>query len=55
MLECTPSNLDLAPNEERDITITATVPAGTVAGCYCGLLVVKGVDYLRALITIDVA
>ena len=54
-LECTPSNLDLAPNEERDITITATVPAGTVAGCYCGLLVVKGVDYLRALITIEVA
>ena len=54
LLECTPSEVELGPNEERDIVIAATVPADTAPGCYSGLLVVTGVDYLRALITIDV-
>ena len=34
--------------------VSLTVPADADAGCYSGLLVVRGVDYLRALITIDV-
>ena len=54
LLECTPAEVELAPNEERDVVIAVTVPAETAPGCYSGLLVVSGVDYLRALITIDV-
>ena len=54
LLECTPSEVELGPNEARDIVIAATVPADAAPGCYSGLLVVTGVDYLRALITIDV-
>ena len=30
------------------------VPVESAVGCYVGLLVVTGVDYLRALITIEV-
>jgi len=54
LLECTPSEVELGPNEARNIVIAATVPADAAPGCYSGLLVVTGVDYLRALITIDV-
>jgi len=54
LLECTPPDVQLEPNESRDIVIAATVPADAAPGCYSGLLVVTGVDYLRALITIDV-
>jgi hypothetical protein len=54
LIECTPSELSLQPGEERDIAITTTVPADAAAGCYSGLLVVRGVDYLRALVTIEV-
>lgn len=53
-LQCSPSEVSLAAGEQRDITITTTVPAETMPGCYSGLLVVSGVDYLRAVITIDV-
>jgi hypothetical protein len=54
LLECTPSELTLQPQEERDLTIATTVPADAGPGCYSGLLVVRGLDYLRALITIEV-
>ena len=54
LLACAPSELTLEPQEQRDMAITTTVPAGTAPGCYSGLLVVMGLDYLRALITIEV-
>jgi hypothetical protein len=54
LLEFTPTELSLEPQEQRDLTVTVVVPAETAPGCYSGLLVVKGVDYLRALITIEV-
>jgi hypothetical protein len=53
-LECTPSDVTLQPQEERDLTIATTVPADAGPGCYSGLLVVRGLDYLRALVTIEV-
>ena len=54
LLEFTPQELNLEPQEQRDLQITATVPADATPGCYTGLLVVRGVEYLRALITIEV-
>jgi hypothetical protein len=54
LLAFTPSEISLEPQEQRDMAIATTVPAGTARGCYSGLLVVMGLDYLRALITIDV-
>ena len=53
-LEFTPSELSLEPQDKRDLTIAMVVPPETAPGCSSGLLVVKGVDYLRALITVDV-
>jgi hypothetical protein len=54
LLELTPSQLTLQPQEQKDLTIATTVPVDAAPGCYSGLLVVKGLDYLRALITIEV-
>lgn len=54
LLTCTPRELQLDPHEQQDLAITMAVPAETAPGCYSGLLVVRGVNYLRALITIDV-
>jgi hypothetical protein len=53
-LEFTPSELDLDPRAQRELAIATTVPVDAVPGCYSGLLVVRGLDYLRALITIEV-
>jgi hypothetical protein len=53
-LEFTPKQYNLAPKEQRDVTITIVVPGESEPGCYSGLVVVTGVDYLRALVTIDV-
>jgi len=55
LLEFTPSMLTLEPQEQRDLTIATTVPGDAAPGCYSGLLVVRGIDYLRALITIEIA
>jgi hypothetical protein len=55
LFEFTPSALTLEPREERDLAIATTVPVDAAPGCYSGLLVVRGLDYLRALITIEVA
>jgi len=54
LLEFTPAELSLEPGEQRDIAIAVTVPLEAAPGCYSGLLVVRGVDYLRALVTIEV-
>ena len=55
LLGFTPSEIALEPQEQKDLTISTTVPGDAAAGCYSGLLVVRGLDYLRALITIEVA
>ena len=54
LLQLTPSELKLEPQEKSDLTIATTVPVDAAPGCYSGLLVVRGLDYLRALITIEV-
>jgi hypothetical protein len=54
LLEFTPKEFKLEPQEKMDVAIALTVPSETAPGCYSGLFVVRGVDYLRALITIDV-
>jgi hypothetical protein len=55
LLELTPAQLRLDPGQEQELRITVTVPARCGSGCYAGLLVVSGVDYLRALITVHVS
>jgi hypothetical protein len=55
LLEFTPSEIALEPQEQKDLSISTTVPVEAAPGCYSGLLVVRGLDYLRALITIEVA
>ena len=54
LVELTPSDISLEPQEQRDLAIATTVPLDAAPGCYSGLLVVRGLDYLRALITIEV-
>ncbi|MGH9143134.1 MAG: hypothetical protein ACRD2I_18535 [Vicinamibacterales bacterium] len=48
------AEIRLEPGEQKEMTIAATIPIGTKSGCYSGILVVGGVDYLRALISIEV-
>jgi hypothetical protein len=54
LLEFVPKEVRLEAGEQREMEIATTVPVETPTGCYVGLLVVSGVDYLRALITIEV-
>jgi hypothetical protein len=55
LLEFSPAELTLESQEQRDLAIATTVPVDAAPGCYSGLLVVRGLEYLRALITIEVA
>jgi hypothetical protein len=55
LLQCTPASLDLEPQAQSDISISLTVPADVASGSYSGVLVMRGVGDLRALITVDVA
>jgi len=54
-VEFTASEFDLAPQERSDLTFAILVPELAEADCYSGLLVVKGAEYVRALITLEVA
>ena len=54
LLEFTPSEIALEPQEQKDLIISTSVPVEAAPGCYSGLLVVRGPDYLRALIKIEV-
>lgn len=54
LLEFTPAEIVLEPQEQKELEIAIAVPADAPAGCYSGLLVATGLDYLRALITVDV-
>lgn len=55
LLEFAPPQIALEPGQQNDLVISATVPLEAAPGCYSGLLVVAGLDYLRALVAIDVA
>ena len=55
LFEFTPSEIALKPQEQKKLAISATIPVETAPGRYSGLLVVRGLDYLLALITIEVA
>lgn len=54
LLQFTPAQLQLDPGQQHELRITITIPARCGSGRYAGLLVVSGVDYLRALITVEV-
>jgi hypothetical protein len=49
-----PGEVRLEPGAQQEMHGRIAVPVDTVADCYIGLLVVTGVDYLRALIAIEV-
>lgn len=53
-MQCTPAAVELEPQAERDIAISVDVPADAAPGCYSGVLVVKGVRSVRAVITVEV-
>jgi hypothetical protein len=54
LIEFTPAQLQLDPGQQQELRVTITVPARCASGCYSGVMVVGGVDYLRALITVEV-
>lgn len=54
LFEFAPAELQLAPGEQKEVQGRITVPLESALGCYLGLWVVTGVEYLRALITVEV-
>ena len=54
LFEFVPEEVRLDPGEQQEMHGRIVVPVESAVGCYVGLLVVTGVDYLRALITIEV-
>jgi len=54
LFEFVPGELRLEPGEQKEMQGRITVPVESASGCYVGILVITGVDYLRALITIEV-
>jgi len=54
LLELVPEEVRLEPGDQKELQVRIAVPVESALGCYVGLLVVAGVDYLRALITIEV-
>jgi hypothetical protein len=55
LIEFTPQEVRLEPGASTNVGGHIVIPAGTPPGSYSGLLVVVGVDYLTALITVDVS
>lgn len=54
LFEFVPGEVRLDPGEQKAVQGRITIPVESALGCYLGLWVVTGVDYLRALITIEV-
>jgi hypothetical protein len=50
-----PTEISLAPGEQRPIEISVAVPPEVGPGCYSGMLVMTGVSYLSAMIAIEIA
>lgn len=53
-LACVPDEITLAPRQRVDLRIDVSIPRDSGSGLYHGLLVINGVDDLRALLTIRV-
>jgi hypothetical protein len=53
-LEFVPADVQLDPGAQREVTGRIVVPFDTLPGCYTGLVVVSGVEYLRGLIAITI-
>ena len=54
VFEFVPNVIRLEPAAQMDVVGQLVIPADCATGCFAGLLVVSGVDYLRAIITIEV-
>lgn len=54
VFEFVPKVVRLEPAAEMDVVGQVVIPSDCAPGCFAGLLVVSGVDYLRAVITIQV-
>ena len=54
-IEISPSEVALEPQDQTQLTLSVAIPGEAPAGRYSGLLVVTGLDYLIALITMEVA
>jgi hypothetical protein len=54
LIDFAPREVHLEPGASTDLQGHLVIPVGTPPGSYAGLLVVGGVDYLRALITVEV-
>lgn len=54
VFEFVPNVVRLEPAAQMDVVGQVVIPSDCAPGCFAGLLVVTGVDYLRAVITIEV-
>ena len=54
VFEFVPKAVRLEPAAQMDVVGQVVIPSDCTPGCFAGLLVVTGVDYLRAVITIEV-
>jgi len=54
LLEFGSPEIRLESQERKELKFSVTIPGDTKPGCYSGILVVRGVDYLRALIAVEV-
>jgi hypothetical protein len=55
LVEFAPSTLALQPQERKELVISLAVPADALPGRHSGLIVMQGLDYLRAIVTLEVA
>jgi hypothetical protein len=54
VFEFVPKNVRLEPSAQVDVVGHVVIPSDCTPGRFAGLLVVSGVDYLRAVVTIEV-
>jgi hypothetical protein len=54
-LDLSPNDVRLEPGEQKTMEVGVNVPSSTPPGSYSGVLVIAGVDYLRALVAIEIA
>ena len=54
LLEFAPAEITLEPQQQEDLAVSITIPASAARGCYAGLLVLRGLENLHAIITIEV-
>lgn len=53
-IECSQSEIALAPGQQHRLQLKVSIPAGSAPGRYTGLLVVCGVAQLQAILCVDV-